>query len=522
MGPVLEKKVKNRKALRFAHFLSALIVFGFFVALFAVQPSVAKSDKGPVYNHKYAALVMDADTGLILFQRNPDKTLHPASLTKVMTLLMVFDALEAKKISLNTRVRISKRAASMVPSKLDLPVGSTIRVKDAINILVTKSANDIAVALGEKLGGSEYGFARKMNRKARDIGMSRTIFKNASGLHHEGQVTTARDMVKMANYVIKKYPKYYRYFSKKSFNYRGKTYKNHNRLMSTYKGMDGMKTGYIKASGFNLVASARRDRRRLIGVVFGGRSGKSRNAHMAEILDKGFARLNGMTVAQKQRAPKVIQVAAVAQPARLSTRIKRPPLPEAKPPMAGAVAALTRSAPATGAAVVAKKGEPEYRWVSLDKKLKKEVFSHLIGEGDYDESASRRIETGLRAVSAVRGEVRPEAVSNPTRVPLSAPALQPAVHKVRAVQSSAAAGQISPKGWAIQVGAFSSRVATDQALYDALNKLPAKYKTASPSIAPLRAGDEWMFRARLDGYTRHEASKACSYIQDCLIVAPNG
>ena len=519
MGPVLEEKIKNRMVLRFAHFLSGLLLLGVFVVC-VVNPSAAKSGDGPVYNHKYAALVMDADTGLILFQRNPDKTLHPASLTKVMTLLMVFDALEAKKVSLNTRVRISKKAASMVPSKLDLPVGSTIRVKDAINILVTKSANDIAVALAEKLGRSEYGFARKMNRKARDIGMSRTIFKNASGLHDPKQVTTARDMAKMANYVIKKYPKYYRYFSKSSFTYRGKTYKNHNRLMATYKGMDGMKTGYIKASGFNLVASARRDRRRLIGVVFGGRSGKSRNAHMAEILDKGFARLNGMTVAQKARGPKVLQVAAVTQPARLSTRISKPPLPGQKPGVAGAiqvVAALSQIAPAMGVEAAGGKNEPEYRWGALDKQLKKDVFNHMIGEGD-----AHRIETGLIAVSAVRGDdVRPERISNPQRVALSSPAVRPVIQHVKAVDNRSTS-QVNPKSWAIQVGAFSSRVATDQALYDALNKLPAKYKGASPSIAPLRAGDEWMFRARLDGYTRHDASKACAYIKDCLIVAPNG
>ena len=168
--------------------------------------------------------------------------------------------------------------------------------------------------------------------------------------------------------------------------------------------------------------------------------------------------------------------------------------------------------------------------MSLDKQLKKDVFSHLIGEGDYDEEASERIETGLRAVNAVRGGVvRPEGVSNPARVPLSSPGVRPAAYKAREVQSASSSlssrrssGQINPKGWAIQVGAFSSRVATDQALYEALNKLPAKYKNVSPSIAPLRAGNDCMFRARLDGYTRHDASRACAYIQDCLIVAPNG
>ena len=221
-------------------------------------------------NAKYASLVMDADTGLVLHKRNADKVLHPASLTKMMTLIMLFDALEEGRVHMKSRIRISHNAANAVPSKLDLPVGSSIRVKDAINALIIKSANDVAIAVAEHLAGSEKDFARLMTKRARSLGMTRTRFMNASGLHHKRQVSTARDMAKLARTIISEYAPYYRYFSANKFHYRGKTYRSHNKLMGKYAGMDGMKTGYIHKSGFNLVSSAVRNNRRIIGVVFGG------------------------------------------------------------------------------------------------------------------------------------------------------------------------------------------------------------------------------------------------------------
>ncbi|MBU0800737.1 MAG: D-alanyl-D-alanine carboxypeptidase, partial [Alphaproteobacteria bacterium] len=246
-------------------------------ALLCAAPTIAQAEANP----RYASFVMDADTGQVLHQSNADKSLHPASLVKMMTLSMAFDELAAGRLSLRDRITVSKHAASMVPSKLNIPAGGTISVEDAIYALVTKSANDIAVAMGEKIGGTESQFAAMMTRKAREIGMTRTTFKNASGLHNQQQVSSARDMAKLARYIIKNYPQYYTYFSTKEFSYKGNSYHNHNRLMSSYKGMDGMKTGFIGPSGFNLVASAVRNDRRLIGVVFGGRTAASRNAHMA-------------------------------------------------------------------------------------------------------------------------------------------------------------------------------------------------------------------------------------------------
>ncbi|HAJ90085.1 MAG TPA: D-alanyl-D-alanine carboxypeptidase [Rhodospirillaceae bacterium] len=241
------------------------------------------------YNPPYAHIVVDAATGRVLYQSDADRALYPASLTKIMTLLLTFEALDAQKISLGSNVIFSSHAVNMPPSRIGLKAGQSMTVENAIKALVTKSANDVAVALGEKLGGSEGRFAQMMNLKARQIGMTQTHFENASGLHNVRQVSSARDMAKLAMYLMSHYPRYYHYFSLREFTYNGKVNKNHNHLMATYRGMDGLKTGYINPSGFNLVASARRGNTRLIGVVFGGKTANSRNTQMATLLDAGFA-----------------------------------------------------------------------------------------------------------------------------------------------------------------------------------------------------------------------------------------
>ena len=446
-----------------------------FVTLFLGIASVHTSAfaKG---NPKYASIVMDADTGLILHQRYANKSLHPASLTKVMTLLLTFEALEQGRISLGDRVRISRHAANMVPSKLGLPAGSSIRVKDAIYALVTKSANDVAVALAEHLAGSERNFAQRMTLKAHDIGMTRTTFVNASGLHDERQVSTARDMAKMARYVIQVYPEYYRYFSRKNFTYNGKTYRNHNRLMDSYSGMDGMKTGYVAASGFNLIASAVRGDRRIIGVVFGGRSSKTRNAHMKELLDQGFGKIENIRVAKAQV-----------------------PLPSRKPAIAQAYAALSSPTLQQG-------------------------FERLIGEGDIDPANSRRIETGLMAIAAHTGEVASAQEAMPgIRLASASPASGTAHSTYQAPNVTAPTRPILTNHnapWSVQIGAFTSRAATDKEIQKILKTLPHPYSNAQPSIAPLRTAEGWLFRARLSGYTKDEALAACNYIRDCLPVAP--
>jgi len=443
--------------------MAVLLVSGFGDA-FAAQ-SKKRSSGGP--NPRYASLVMDAQTGVILSESHADKSLHPASLVKMMTLLMVFDALENNTLRLSDPVKISNHAARMSPSKLHLPVGSNIKVEDAIYAVVTKSANDVSAALGEKLGGTESQFAAMMTRRAQQIGMTRTRFMNASGLHHPQQVTTARDMAKLARYIYYTYPQYYPYFSTRQFTYKGTTYNNHNHLMKTYRGMDGFKTGYIVPAGFNLVASAKRGNTRLIGVVFGGRSTATRNAEMAKILDAGFANINTI-MAQRGGTGAPVQVAYNAP-----------------------------STASSSANVLVPTRKPE---MNTDLSGETQTINGVISQGDNDPAADTR-------------PARPVGVATPR-------ALQATISPAQATAAYTPTKTISADGWAIQIGAFSSRVKTDEALRTARAKLPADLKRSEAVIVPLKTASGWVFRGRLSGYNKVEAQRACKYIQECLTVSP--
>lgn len=267
----------------------------FLVCLAVLVSSVAISSDAAAAKResRYAAIVMDHDTGTVLYATNPDRRSYPASLTKVMTLYLLFDALESGRLRLDSTMPVSAHAAAQSPSKLNLSPGDRISVEDAVLALVTKSANDVAVVIAEALGGDEGDFAEMMTRKAHQIGMNNTTYRNASGLPNLGQISTPRDQALLARALIRTHGKYYHYFATRQFRWRGQPISTHNRLMLRYPGADGIKTGYINASGFNLIASAKRDGRRLIGVVFGGDTAAWRDRNMAQILDKGFARSGG-------------------------------------------------------------------------------------------------------------------------------------------------------------------------------------------------------------------------------------
>ena len=277
-----------------------------------------------------SALLMDGDTGEVLMATNADELRYPASLTKMMTLYMAFEALDQRRLTLNQPLSVSAYAASMSPSKLGLQPERTIRAEDAILGLVTRSANDAAVVLAEAMGGTEANFARAMTQRARRLGMSRTTFTNASGLPDTEQTTTARDMAVLGRALIRDHQRYYPYFSTKSFNYRGTNIYNHNRMLSNYEGADGIKTGFIRASGFNLVASAKRDGRRLIGVVMGGQSPGGRDAQMARMLDQGFGVSRGDTAvasaAPARRPAPPTAAAQVANPRQQGEEIRPQPV----------------------------------------------------------------------------------------------------------------------------------------------------------------------------------------------------
>lgn len=249
---------------------------------------------------KYSALIMEDATGKILHARNIDTLRHPASLTKIMTLYMAFEALRDGRLTMDQKLTVSRHASRMPSSKLGLGRGEKITVRDAIMSLITKSANDVAVVVAEGIAGSESKFAEQMTAKARSLGMSRTTFRNASGLYSKTQKSTARDMATLAHRIMHDFPEYYGLFDTKSFTYRGRKHKNHNNLLGRYTGTDGIKTGYIGAAGFNLVASVTRHNVRLIGVVFGGRTSKTRDRKMMALLDDAFIGYEAVAI----RAPR--------------------------------------------------------------------------------------------------------------------------------------------------------------------------------------------------------------------------
>lgn len=283
-----------------------------------------------------AAMAIDANTGEVLYAQSADEPRFPASLTKMMTLYIVFGEIEAGRLNYDSPIRISEAATAVAPSKLDLEAGSDIALIDAMKALVTKSANDIAVALAERVAGNEVAFARLMTERARQIGMRSTTFRNASGLPDPDQVTTARDMLTLALHLYDDFPKQYRLFSLKYFTYRGDTHRNHNSLLFNYAGVEGIKTGYTRASGFNLVTSVKRDGKHVVAAVFGGETSGSRNAHMRSILTRVLAKAS--PVRTRRPAPMLVaRPMPVARPAVAS--VQPPPQQSAPRPAPVAFAA---------------------------------------------------------------------------------------------------------------------------------------------------------------------------------------
>ncbi|MDB5485184.1 MAG: Serine-type D-Ala-D-Ala carboxypeptidase [Tardiphaga sp.] len=287
----------------------------------------ARSEARQSYSPAFASIIVDGNSGATLTSNNADALRHPASLTKIMTLYMLFEKLEQGKLKLDSEMEVSSHASSQSPTKLGLRPGSTLEVEDAIKALVTRSANDAAVVIAEAIAGDEDDFAKLMTRKARALGMTRTVYRNASGLPDDEQVTTARDQSVLGRAIQDRFPKYYRYFSTNVFVYRGRPIRNHNRLLGTVEGIDGIKTGYTRASGFNLVSSIRRGNRHLVGVVLGGRSGGSRDAIMrnllAENIDKGASRRTVAAITERGTAEANADVAeetAITRPTQMTQR----------------------------------------------------------------------------------------------------------------------------------------------------------------------------------------------------------
>ncbi|WP_162144231.1 D-alanyl-D-alanine carboxypeptidase [Methylocaldum szegediense] len=323
----------------------------------------------------YAALVAELESERPLFERNANELRYPASLTKMMTLYLVFESLAKGEITSNTVFRASRYAVLRPPSRLGLQAGNSITVEQGILALVTRSANDAAAVIAEGMAGSESAFAQLMTEKARELGMSRTVYRNASGLPDPNQVTTAWDQFRLGKSLYKDFPQYYPYFSTTQFQFQGRSFHNHNHLLKTYPGADGIKTGFVNASGFNLVASARRGGYRLIGVVFGGTSASARDAHMRDILDYGFAQLDG-----REYTIRTVSFDEPEPPALLS----RPKLPERsgqKPSSKKKVKLADNTSPSN-------KGENERR---------KDAWQVRVGSFTAKKSAEQRLTQALKA-----------------------------------------------------------------------------------------------------------------------------
>ena len=331
---------------------------------------VRHHEAGESYSPAFSSIIVDGNSGATLSANNPDASRHPASLTKIMTLYLLFERLDAGKMKLDGEMEVSEHASEQAPTKLGLRPGQTIRVEDAIKGLVTRSANDAAVVIAEAIAGDERDFASLMTRKARALGMVRTVYRNASGLPDDEQVTTARDQSTLGRAIQDRFPRYYRYFSTTAFNYHGHSIRNHNRLLGNVEGVDGIKTGYTRASGFNLVTSMRRGNRHLVGVVLGGRSGGSRDAIMrnllAENLDKAATKRTVAAIAERSASDANADVAeadAESQPTQMvqtqgAIRVaSASPDPVAAPPARSTVPASRSIAAAAAASVPSPKAE---------------------------------------------------------------------------------------------------------------------------------------------------------------------
>ena len=429
---------------------------------------------------RYASIVVDAETGEVLRSRNADIRRYPASLTKMMTLYLLFEAIDEGRFSLTSKLKVSKRAAGQPPSKLGLPAGSTIKVEDAIKALVVKSANDIAVVVAEALGGTEVEFARKMTRKAQALGMSRTSFRNASGLPNRKQRSTARDMSYLARALMRDFPHRYHYFDDQRFRYGGRSHRSPNRLLGNYRGMDGIKTGYIRASGFNLVASAERDGRRVIAVVFGGKTSRSRNKHMATLLDLGFTR-----IAERDAKSGRVRYAGIPRP----------------PAGSGLAAPSARFKPA--AIMVAAVESPE------------------LAEGAAAPAAEPIVTVEPVQAEVAAGPPPPELPPAKPGSETTTVAALTAAPEIPSSLKAFKADSVTARPWGVQVGAYESVTSAQIAMRRASTRAPL-LGDAIPTLVPSNVGPGRLYRARFLGLYKSDAVRACQRLRaspmPCVII----
>jgi len=425
---------------------------------------------------KYASIVVDAKTGEVLYEQNADAHRYPASITKIMTMYLTFEALADHRLSFDDRLTISPHAAAQAPSKVGLRPGQTISVRDAMDAIAVLSANDMAVAMAEKLGGTEAHFAELMTAKAKQLGMNNTQYVNANGLPDNRQLTTARDIATLSRAVLRDYPQYYAFFSTREFTYAGRTTKNHNHLLGSMPGVDGIKTGFTNASGFNLAASAVRDDRRLIAVVLGGSSTASRDLHVEDLLDAGF------TVEKKREMGQQTTIAQNLREPLPTGAIERAPVEEG-------------DADQSGVHIVVDGKTPSGR-----------VHSTIKAKADTDGAACtvKRVRVHHKLVKRC---VTPVSDAKPA-----------AADSAKAIKAQVAKGE---EGWQVQLGAYKSSAQAHAQLARMTDKFSGALSASEGGSVQHSAGN---YRVRFAGLSADEAAKACETIkaqgQACMAMRP--
>jgi D-alanyl-D-alanine carboxypeptidase len=479
----------------------------------------ARKRKRGGYSPPYASIVIDVNSGRTLQGVNPDAPRFPASVTKVMTLYMLFEQMERGKFRPDTPLRVSAEAARQAPSKIGFDVGETIEVDDAIRALVTKSANDVAVVVAEALGGDQDTFAEMMTAKARSLGMSRTTFKNASGLPNPQQVTTARDLATLGRAIHDRYPKYWRYFQTRNFEYAGRNYRNHNRLLGRVDGVDGIKTGYTRASGFNLLTSARDGNRHLMAVVLGGRSGRIRDAQMASLVEshlpRAYAGLRTAPMVAEARTEEPVRTAALIPDNQAPKIVSKPEVQK------------TETRP------VAK---PEVKIVETVKpidadQLRTADVKRAIAAAPIQVAPTKTVASTIVAAAPARQPVTPVAAYAAAQQQPAGPQLRwttgaKPVANAKAVpgrQAATAIAQADPvttatagprSGYVIQLGASDDEKKARIILDNAKSRNKTTLADASAFTEKVQKGDATLFRARFGGFDDNkDANAACGALK---------
>lgn len=448
-----------------------------------------------------AAIVIDGKTGKVLYANDADGMCYPASLTKMMTLYLLFEAIDSGKLSLNSRITVSAKAAAQAPSKLGLKPGQTIQVRDAILALVTKSANDIAVAVAETVGGSEKAFAGRMTAKARALGMMRTTFRNASGLPDPGQVTTARDMSTLGRALQEHFPKYYAYFGTKSFVYGGRRIANHNRLLGRVAGVTGIKTGYTRASGFNLVTAVSRNKRQLIAVVLGGRTGKARDQRMASLIEDYLPRAStgAKTVAMVPGAPSAATAAVVAvADATL-------PTPQPKPHV------IDTDRPVVTASLVGANSDLAGQTTD-DANATDDAETTDDAEGDVgDEADAPKAGDAQKTAPSPKFAITVKQIKTVPATDALAPVVVAAFESDEA--SAKPAVSADPEGWKIQLAATPDKASAKKILKNARAKAGKLLADTKSYTQPVVKDEVTLYRARISGFENRDAARAaCEFL----------